>query len=112
VHLHYPEISISLRQTLFLETDRSYSEPNQGVGWVFHFSNQFLGQKLLDRNLVSQSIVMVEKPLIGPKFRYFSIHSFTQPFQYFHIIIWVDCVALWNEFKVNSTLDVEQIHEH
>jgi len=44
----------------------------------FHFSNRFLGQKLLDREcLVSWSIVMVENPIVGPKFRPFSVHSFT-----------------------------------
>jgi hypothetical protein len=36
--------------------------------WMFHFSNRFLGQKLLDREfLVSWSIVMVENPIIGPE---------------------------------------------
>jgi hypothetical protein len=57
-----------------------------GTGWVFHFSNRFLGQKLLDRErLVSWSIVMVENPIVGPKFRPFYTHSFT-----FHTISLVD----------------------
>jgi hypothetical protein len=46
--------------------------------WVFYFSNRFWGQKRLDRErLVSWSIVMVENPIVGPKFRHFSKHSFT-----------------------------------
>jgi hypothetical protein len=70
--LQYPEIFVCLSLTLFLEITRSYSEPSQG----FHISNQFLGQKLLlDRELfVSWSIVTVENPIIGPKFRPFSTH--------------------------------------
>jgi hypothetical protein len=44
----------------------------RGKGRVFHFSNRFLGQKLLDREyFVSCSIVMVENPIIRPKFRPF-----------------------------------------
>jgi hypothetical protein len=47
------------------------------IGWVFHFSNGFLGQKLLDRErLVSWSIVVVENRIIGPKFRPLSAHNF------------------------------------
>jgi hypothetical protein len=45
--------------------------------WVFHFRNRFLNQKLLDRKrFVSWSIVTVENPVVGPKFRPFSMHSF------------------------------------
>jgi hypothetical protein len=40
-----PEIFIPLRHTLFLETARSHSQPK---GW--YFSNQFLYQKLLERD--------------------------------------------------------------
>jgi len=50
----------------------------RGTGWVLHFSNRFLGQKLLDtERLVSWSIVMVENRIVGPKFRPFYTHSFT-----------------------------------
>jgi hypothetical protein len=51
---------------------------------MFHFSNRFLGQKLL----VSWNIV---------------VH------QYFHIINLVDSLALWNEFKMGSNLDVKKL---
>jgi hypothetical protein len=41
---------------------------------VFHFSNRFLGHKLLDReHLGSWRIVMVENPIVGPKFRSLSL---------------------------------------
>jgi hypothetical protein len=43
------------------------------MGWVLHFSNSFLGQKLLDREgLARWSIVMVENSRFGPMFRPFS----------------------------------------
>jgi hypothetical protein len=29
-----------------------------------------------------------------------------------HIMSLVDCLALWNEFKVNNTLDIEESDEH
>jgi hypothetical protein len=75
--IQYPEIFVSLRQTLFLDTEIVRTQI-RGVGWIFHSSNRFLGQKLLDREcLVSWSIVMVENPIIGPKFRPFSKHRFT-----------------------------------
>jgi hypothetical protein len=81
----------------------------RGIGWVFYFSNGFLGHKLLDRELlVSWSIVMVENPIVGPNFRPFSTYSFTIQLQYLHIISLVDCLALWNEFKVNRTRDIEE----
>jgi hypothetical protein len=39
---------------------------------MFYFSNRFWGQKLFDRErLVSWSIVMMENPIVGPKFRLF-----------------------------------------
>jgi hypothetical protein len=63
----YPEIFVPLRQTLFLETATSHSEPNDGNRGVLHFSNQFLDQKLPDRErLVSWSIVMAENYIVGP----------------------------------------------
>jgi hypothetical protein len=66
---------VPLRQTFF-ETEVIRSQI-VGTGWVFYFSNRFLGQKLLDREyLVSWKIVMVENPIAGLKFRPFSTHSF------------------------------------
>jgi hypothetical protein len=44
---------------------------------------------------------------LGPSFGLF----YTQ-LQYFHVISLVDCTALWNEFKVNNTLDIEESDEH
>jgi hypothetical protein len=42
------------------------------IGWVFHFGNQFLVHKLLDREcLVSWSIFMVENSITEPKFSLF-----------------------------------------
>jgi hypothetical protein len=106
-YLQCPVIFVPLRQTLFFETEVIRSQI-RGIGWVFHFRNRFLGQKLLDRErLMSWSIVMAENPIGGPKFRPFSTHNFAWPLQYFHIISLADCLALWNEFKVNSTLDIE-----
>jgi len=66
----YPEIFVPLRHNLFLEMPQIFRNQIRGIGWMFHFSNRFLGQKLLDRErLVSWSIVMVENPIVGPKFR-------------------------------------------
>jgi len=36
------------------------------------------------------------------------MHSFTYLLQYFHMISLFRCLDLWNEFKVNSTLDIER----
>jgi len=55
---------------------------------------------------------MVENPIIGPKVRPFSTHSFMKPLHYFHIISLVDFLVLWNEFKVNNTHDIEENDEH
>jgi hypothetical protein len=39
---------------------------------VFHFSDRFLGQNLLDReHLVRWITVMVENPITGTKFKFF-----------------------------------------
>jgi hypothetical protein len=57
---------------------------------------------------VSWSIVVVENSINGPKFKPFSTHSFTLPLQCFHVISLVGYLALWNEFKVNDTLDIEE----
>jgi len=76
-----PEIFVPLRQTSQIRE----------IGWVFHFGNRLLGQKLLDtERLVSCSIVTVENPIVGPTFRPFSTHSFTWLLQYFHIISLAD----------------------
>jgi hypothetical protein len=49
----------------------------RGIWRVFRSNNGILGQKLLDRErLVSWRIVMVENPIVGPKFRSFYTHSF------------------------------------
>jgi hypothetical protein len=40
---------------------------------LFHFINRFWARE----HLVSWSIDMVENLIVGPKFRYFSMHSFT-----------------------------------
>jgi hypothetical protein len=45
---------------------------------------------------------MVENPIVGSKFRPYSIHSFTHLLQYFQIISLVESLAFWNEFKVNN----------
>jgi hypothetical protein len=42
------EISIPLRQTSWKQPEVIQSQI-RGIGWVFHFSNRFLCQKLLDR---------------------------------------------------------------
>jgi hypothetical protein len=74
--LQYPEIFVTLRQALLLETEDVRSQI-RGIGWVVHFSNRFFDQKQLDRErLVSWSTVMVENPIVGAKFRPFSTYSF------------------------------------
>jgi hypothetical protein len=62
------------------------------TGWVFYFSNRFLGQKLLDRvRIVSWSVrFAVENPIFWPKVRPFLKHIFKKPLQHFHIISLVD----------------------
>jgi len=59
----YSEIFVPLRQTLFLETDRSHAEPNKG----------------------KRLSVPFQQSVLGPK---------------------------WNEFKVNITLNIEEVDEH
>jgi hypothetical protein len=99
-------------QTLFLETTGSNMEPIRRIRCVFNFSNQFFGQKLLDREcLTSWSIVMVENPTAEAKFRPFST-QFHVTTSIFHIISLVDCLALWNEFKVNNTFDIKESDHH
>jgi len=77
--LQYPEIFIPLRQTLFCkQPEVIWRSQITGKGWMFHFSNSFLGHKPLDREcLMSWSSVMVENPNVELNFRPFSIHSFT-----------------------------------
>jgi hypothetical protein len=80
---------------------------------MFHFSNRFLCQKLLERKrLVSWSIVMLENLIVGQKITPFPTHSFMKPLLFFHILSLIECLALWNEFKVNSALDIEESDEH
>jgi hypothetical protein len=69
--------------------------------------------KMLHRKChVSWNIVMVENTIVGPKFRPFSIDSFMQLLPYFHIIRLVDCLAFWNEFKMNNTTDIKKSYVH
>jgi hypothetical protein len=71
----HPEIFVTLREILFLETGRSHSKPNQGRRVVFHFTNRFSGQKVFDRGRpVSWSIIMLESAVVGAKFRPFPAH--------------------------------------
>jgi hypothetical protein len=86
VCLQYPEIFVPLRQTLFLRTVRTIRSQVRGTGWGFHFSNRFLGQKLLDRERpVSWSIVIMENLVVGAKFRDFSTRI-TLPLSKFNCI--------------------------
>jgi hypothetical protein len=111
--LQYPKIIVPSQQTLFLETTKVIRKQMKGTVWVFHFSDRFLGQKLLDRtHLMSWNVVMVENPIVGTKFRHFYNHNFVQTLQYFHILSLVDCLASWNGFKVNNNRDIEESDEH
>jgi len=67
---------------------------------MFQFINVFLGHKLLHRELLVSWSNVVENPIIGPKLRPFSMHSFTKPLQYLYIINSVDFLASCHEFKV------------
>jgi hypothetical protein len=61
---------------VFGNSQKSSRAKTRVIGCVFHFSNQFFGQKLLDReHLVSQSIVMVENILLGQSLRLFRCFS-------------------------------------
>jgi hypothetical protein len=84
-----------------------------GIIRMFHFSNWFLGHKLLHReHVVNWNTVMVETPIIGAKFRTFSSAQLHVSLQYFHIISFTDSLALCNEFKGNNTLHIEESDEH
>jgi hypothetical protein len=61
---------------------------------------------------VSWSNVMVENPITGTKFRPFSTQSLMKPLKYFYIISLFHCLALWDEFNVDNTLDIEESDEH
>jgi hypothetical protein len=77
-------VSSNLRSLKVEFISQSHSEHNQGNGWVFHFHNRFLGQKLLEIEcLVSFNLFKVENPYVGPKSRPFSTHRFTKPHQHF-----------------------------
>jgi hypothetical protein len=66
--LQHPEIFVTLRQNVFSQTARNHSEPNEGnrVG-------AFWAKNYMTECPVSWSIVMVENPIVGPKFRPFGI---------------------------------------
>jgi len=55
---------------------------------------------------------MVGNPIVGPNFRPFSVQSFKQSRQYFHTVSLIDCLALWDEFKINNTFNIEESDEH
>jgi hypothetical protein len=77
---------------------------------VFHYSNRFLGQKLFEReHLVIWSIIIVENPIIGPKFWTFSTYSFMYLLQYFHIVSLVNCLALWLNSKWTIPLILKKV---
>jgi hypothetical protein len=90
--LQHPEIFVLSGQTLFWNKPEVIQSKIRGKGWVFNFSNRFLGQKILEgERLVSWIIVMVEDPNTEPKFRPSSAHSFVMyPLQRFNIISSVD----------------------
>jgi hypothetical protein len=62
--LQCPDLFVPLKQTSFLEGERSHSEPNRG-------------DRVGRERLVSWSFVLAENPIVGSKFRPFSMHSFT-----------------------------------
>jgi len=73
----YAILSISLNlhsfkaECIFGNSQKSFGAKSWDWGG-FSMSNRFYGQKLLDREgLVSWSTVMVENPIVGPKFRTF-----------------------------------------
>jgi hypothetical protein len=75
--LQYPEIFVPLMEIYFWKQPQVIWSKIRGIGQVFHFHYRFLGQKLLHRQrFVRCSIVMVENPTVGSKFRPFSTHSF------------------------------------
>jgi len=55
---------------------------------------------------------MVENPIVGPKFKPFSRHSFTLTPSVFPCNKFGDCLALWNELKENNTLNIEESDKH
>jgi hypothetical protein len=55
---------------------------------------------------------MVENPIVGSKFRPFYMYNFISSLQYFHTISLVDCLATWNEFKLNNAIRIEGSVEH
>jgi ABC-type bacteriocin/lantibiotic exporter with double-glycine peptidase domain len=42
----------------------------------------------------------------------FFTHTFNLPLNYFNKVSLGDCLALWNEFKVNTVLDIKESDEH
>jgi hypothetical protein len=62
----------------FFKKPKSFGAKSGEGGWMFHFSNRSILQKIHDTGrLVRWSSVMVENSLVGPKFRPISTHSFT-----------------------------------
>jgi len=72
---HYTTIFVPLRQTLFWKEPEVIWTQMRGIRWLLLFSNLFFGPER--ERLLSCSIVMVQNGIVGPKFRHFSMHSFT-----------------------------------
>jgi hypothetical protein len=72
-----PEIFVPLRQTLFLETARSYSEQNQKNRVSVSFQYSTFGPEPVCQHLVRWSIVIVDNSIVGQKCKPFSMQSFT-----------------------------------
>jgi hypothetical protein len=78
------------------------------IGWVLRFNIRFLAQKVPDRErLVSWRIVGIPN-------RWAKVQSSFCPQLYETATVFphntslLHCLDFWNEFKVNSTLDVEE----
>jgi len=55
---------------------------------------------------------MVENPIFGPKFEAFFYAQFHVTDSIFPYNKLVDCLPLWNELKMNITLDIDESDEH
>jgi len=107
--LQYPKLFVPLSQILFLETARSHSEPYKGNRMGVPFQQPIFGPETAWQKAPCKlEHCHGEEANLGPNFRPFSTYSFTIQLQYLHIISLVDCLALWNEFKVNRTRDIEE----
>jgi hypothetical protein len=76
-YLQYLKLFIPLRQTLFLETVRRYSESNQGNTVSVPFQKSVFDPATAGQKVPCEHIVMVENPNYGPNFGPFTTHSFT-----------------------------------